>query len=71
MLINIETIFPFGCADKLGYISVAGGTAAVVCRRSNASVAMSMAVINLNVSSVAARSLSMVLGTPITGNPAL
>ena len=42
---------------------------AVVCRRSIASVAIETAVSNPKVWSVAARSLSMVFGTPITGPP--
>ena len=42
---------------------------AVVCRRSIASVAIWTAVSKPNVMSVPARSLSIVLGTPITGSP--
>jgi hypothetical protein len=45
--------------------------AAVVCRRSSASVAMSIAVIKPNVNSVADKSLSIVFGTPMTGKPRL
>ena len=42
---------------------------AVVCSRSMASVAICTAVWKPNVKSVAARSLSIVLGTPTTGMP--
>ena len=42
---------------------------AVVCRRSIASVAICTAVWKPNVKSVAARSLSIVFGTPTTGMP--
>ncbi len=43
--------------------------AAVVCRRSSASVAQATALSKPNVKAVADRSLSIVLGTPTTGMP--
>ena len=43
--------------------------AAVVCRRSSASVAQATALSKPNVKAVAERSLSIVFGTPITGIP--
>ena len=45
--------------------------AAVVCRRSSASVAQATAESKPKVITVASRSLSMVFGTPTTGNPVL